>query len=351
MAGGAPSPPASLSVQLNHTSELVLDIGYPLHDGSHPVTHYRVRIAGAEAPQSELLLRSLPLAGMVPRGLMPAGRLSSSTFLEHRLVLSGLSWLDRPLLVAVSAQGIMGSSEEVTRQVSVPGPVRDLALEGAGEESLRVLLRPPTQSHGSPVVAFRLEYGILLGAERALRVSVQVNMCARCVQGVCTPSFHYECRCHAGFAGRDCNRCADGHFAYPTCTPCSAATNCSGQGVCDAAGRCRCNPGFTGEQCDRCLAHHHGPGCRFCKARSSCSSRGLCNASSGACECFTGYRGHQCATLCDDAERCSGHGHCNSGGDGCECAPGFGGDRCDAVQGLRTELLSASGFHVLPSFT
>lgn len=85
-----------------------------------------------------------------------------------------------------------------------------------------------------------------------------------------------RCVCSYGFAGDRCG------------VACAAATTCSGQGSCDAAGACVCADGFTGAACAECAAGFDDyPFCSPAAAATGCVS-----SVDG-----TGYRGAQNRTL------------------------------------------------------
>ncbi|UJR06540.1 hypothetical protein I4U23_010823 [Adineta vaga] len=75
--------------------------------------------------------------------------------------------------------------------------------------------------------------------------------------GICELSL---CKCQQNFAGKICNRCADGYFGYPHCLSCNPY--CLNKGVC-INHTCICNESdrFTGFNCDTCQLHYYGPSC------------------------------------------------------------------------------------------
>jgi hypothetical protein len=69
--------------------------------------------------------------------------------------------------------------------------------------------------------------------------------------GVGAVPVDFSCTCAPGFAGRSCERCAEGFIQYPLCRddPCTPDP-CAGRGVCNRVdGSCRCNTGYLGRGC------------------------------------------------------------------------------------------------------
>ncbi|XP_014221917.2 laminin subunit alpha-1 [Trichogramma pretiosum] len=66
------------------------------------------------------------------------------------------------------------------------------------------------------------------------------------------------CVCKPGYAGNRCERCAYGHFGYPSrpggsCEPCRCNAAGSASDECDTeTGQCNCRPGSTGRDCSQC---------------------------------------------------------------------------------------------------
>jgi laminin, alpha 3/5 len=62
-----------------------------------------------------------------------------------------------------------------------------------------------------------------------------------------------QCECMEHRGGRQCNKCMNGYYGYPTCSKC----NCESAGVetsiCDQqSGACTCKKAVEGERCDKC---------------------------------------------------------------------------------------------------
>lgn len=364
--GGPPGYPASLGVRVNSSDSLLLDVGYPEDDGTYVVTHYRLLVWVEPA----VLLReiSVPLTSMEPRGVWGTGTLAPPVSPVHRYILPGIDQWNVAVYVTVAAQNLLGTGPNVTKRgtppslpsfvqwtlshfavmsllpnftVSRPSVPRNLTLLSRGVSSLQLILSPPLDDNGAPVLGYAVHWNAFQTPQAAL-VQVVVDRCGSCVHGRCSPSFRYQCTCHPGFQGSNCDQCAPHHFAYPGCAVCRAQSSCSGNGVCNAAGQCLCNLGFTGSACDRCAPGLYGPWCVNCSAVHHCSAHGQCSLSTGECVCASGFFGRDCAHHCDPAVMCSGHGRCNQHGDGCECHSGFGGLHCDAVNMLSAEVLSGT---------
>ncbi|KAM3914940.1 protein crumbs homolog 1 isoform 2-T2 [Leptodactylus fuscus] len=167
----------------------------------------------------------------------------------------------------------------------------------------------------------------------------------------------YECRCPAGFKGRNCeipmkrcsrNLCRHGGQCYvtdrgPTCfcavgykgTFCETPEDeclwnpCQNGAVCRERGNgqaCYCVPGFQGALCDievnECISQ-------------PCQHGGTCLNQIGrySCVCLPEYTGKNCELEYNACrtEPCLNGATClnNLGSFSCECAAGFYGDRCD----------------------
>lgn len=91
--------------------------------------------------------------------------------------------------------------------------------------------------------------------------------CARddCVHGECidVPGGADWCDCHSGYAGMLCDRCAAGYVAVGL--ECVPAGGCADSpcvhGTCrplqDGDFRCDCDAGYAGRLCDRCAEGYH----------------------------------------------------------------------------------------------
>ena len=102
---------------------------------------------------------------------------------------------------------------------------------------------------------------------------------------------------------------------------CNMTKKCSGHGQCDKTGACQCSKafegqrcdvstnmcpaGFTGTECGSCLQDAYQQGCNSsCTTLRSCSGHGRCRGS-GACQCYQGWKGHDCSMSFNDANGCS----------------------------------------------
>ncbi|XP_030666503.1 laminin subunit alpha-3 isoform X2 [Nomascus leucogenys] len=165
-----------------------------------------------------------------------------------------------------------------------------------------------------------------------------------------------QCPCRPNVIGRQCTRCATGHYGFPRCKPCSC-----GRCLCEEmTGQCRCPPRTVRPQCEVCETHsfsfHPMAGCEGC----NCSRRGTieaampeCDRDSGQCRCKPRITGRQC-------DRCaSGFYHfpecvpCNCNRDGTEpgvCDPGTGACLCKAnVEGTECNVCREGSFHLDPA--
>ncbi|XP_075825390.1 laminin subunit alpha-3 isoform X2 [Microtus pennsylvanicus] len=152
-----------------------------------------------------------------------------------------------------------------------------------------------------------------------------------------------QCPCRPNVIGRQCTRCATGHYGFPHCKPCNCgrslceevtgkclcpprtvrpqcevcevnafnfhplagceACNCSRKGTVEAAisecdrnsGQCRCKPRITGQRCDRCApGFHHFPECVPCSCHRDGTEPNVCDPGTGACVCKENVEGPEC---------------------------------------------------------
>lgn len=62
-----------------------------------------------------------------------------------------------------------------------------------------------------------------------------------------------QCPCKTNFAGKNCDKCADGYYNFPDCLSCSCDEPGSVHLICDAnGGQCECDNKFGGRRCDQC---------------------------------------------------------------------------------------------------
>ncbi|KAG9356119.1 hypothetical protein JZ751_000963 [Albula glossodonta] len=106
-----------------------------------------------------------------------------------------------------------------------------------------------------------------------------------------------QCPCKPNIIGRQCTRCAVGHYGFPYCRAC----NC-GKRLCDeVTGQCICPPQTVQPACDECViytfSYHPLLGCEGC----DCSPIGItstagenCDPSTGQCTCKERIEGRQC---------------------------------------------------------
>ena len=136
-----------------------------------------------------------------------------------------------------------------------------------------------------------------------------------CIHGTC---FEDECQCNTGYAGVNCDVCADGyHEEGLTCVPnnpCDEDNPCNPEGgTCileNGQPECQCDPGYSGDTCHDCADGYHASGDR-CVADSPCNPdpcvHGSCSEVGGnaACDCETGYTGDVC-DACDEGYHVEG---------------------------------------------
>ncbi|XP_073926279.1 laminin subunit alpha-3 isoform X3 [Castor canadensis] len=165
-----------------------------------------------------------------------------------------------------------------------------------------------------------------------------------------------QCPCRPNVIGRQCTRCASGHYGFPHCKPC----NC-GRRLCEEmTGQCLCPPHTVRPQCEACetnfFSFHPLAGCEGC----NCSRRGTigaaipeCNRDSGQCRCkprITGQQCDQCAPGFYQFPKCI---PCNCSRDGTEpgvCDPGTGACLCkENVEGPECHTCQEGSFHLDPA--
>ncbi|MFO0645882.1 MAG: hypothetical protein U0326_06565 [Polyangiales bacterium] len=135
-----------------------------------------------------------------------------------------------------------------------------------------------------------------------------------CVTGVCV--------CSTGYAGANCERCADGYVGFPSCHPSPtdpcATVSCNGHGTC-SGGLCTCSGGWGGPYCT-------APPMTDPCAGITCNGHGTCSA--GRCTCTGGWSGASCTIAPDPCAgiSCNGHGTCSAGR--CTCSGGWSGTYC-----------------------
>merc|ERR1711884_394623 len=100
-------------------------------------------------------------------------------------------------------------------------------------------------------------------------------------------------------AGDSCDKCAAGHYNFPTCEACQCDVQGSVDNTCNAEGVCTCNHGYTGDKCDECIPHHymHNNVCEECECNEDGSVDDTCDAD-GKCTC----KEHIAGDKCDEAE-------------------------------------------------
>ncbi|XP_060769556.1 laminin subunit alpha-2 [Neoarius graeffei] len=163
-------------------------------------------------------------------------------------------------------------------------------------------------------------------------------------------------RCRVGYAGPRCDRCDNGYFGSPGvvggfCRPCDCSGNLdlSAPRCCDpVTGAClRCRDGYAGPNCETCADGYYGDAivaknCQLCECNVNGSVSEVCNKETGQCHCYQGVLGRTCDECTPGTHMQAGSGcvpcHCNSFGSKsfdcsesgqCRCQPGVTGQKCD----------------------
>uniref|UniRef100_G3RPK3 Laminin subunit alpha-3 n=1 Tax=Gorilla gorilla gorilla TaxID=9595 RepID=G3RPK3_GORGO len=165
-----------------------------------------------------------------------------------------------------------------------------------------------------------------------------------------------QCPCRPNIIGRQCTRCATGHYGFPRCKPCSC-----GRRLCEEmTGQCHCPPRTVRPQCEVCETHsfsfHPMAGCEGC----NCSRRGTieaampeCDRDSGQCRCKPRITGRRCDRCASGFYRFPECVPCNCNRDGTEpgvCDPGTGACLCkENVEGTECNVCREGSFHLDPA--
>lgn len=116
-----------------------------------------------------------------------------------------------------------------------------------------------------------------------------------------------QCLCNNNFDGRNCNKCKEGFYNFPSCEEC----NCDPAGVTakfvgcasvPAGELCQCKERVTGRICNECkplywnLTISNPEGCEECDCFVDGTLGGLdtCNTKTGQCACKPSVRGRSC---------------------------------------------------------
>ncbi len=133
------------------------------------------------------------------------------------------------------------------------------------------------------------------------------------------------CLCQGGYYGANC----EGHFCYGF--PSESNFVCTGRGTCDDFNLCTCKPGYSGVSCQDTICY----GKSSANPAQVCNGHGSCNTPD-KCTCNEGYSGQQCAyPICNSVDSsqvdivCGGHGTCTAPNT-CQCKSGYAGANCDS---------------------
>lgn len=77
--------------------------------------------------------------------------------------------------------------------------------------------------------------------------------CNQCGSEYCD-NINGDCKCKVNVIGKECDKCAPGHYGFGTCygcKPCTCAEGAIGH-ECDETGQCTCSPGVSGKRCETC---------------------------------------------------------------------------------------------------
>ncbi|XP_052011467.1 laminin subunit alpha-3 isoform X2 [Apodemus sylvaticus] len=162
-----------------------------------------------------------------------------------------------------------------------------------------------------------------------------------------------QCPCRPNVIGRQCTRCATGHYGFPHCKPC----NC-GRRLCEeVTGKCLCPPHTVRPQCEVCEMNafnfHPVAGCDVC----NCSRKGTieaaiseCDRDSGQCRCKPRVTGQQCDKCAPGFYQFPECVPCSCNRDGTEpsvCDPGTGACMCkENVEGPNCQLCREGSFYL-----
>ncbi|XP_032875419.1 laminin subunit alpha-3 isoform X3 [Amblyraja radiata] len=165
-----------------------------------------------------------------------------------------------------------------------------------------------------------------------------------------------QCPCRPNVIGRQCDRCATGHYLFPSCRRC----NC-GQRLCDeGTGRCICAPQTVKPKCEACekqtFRYHPLVGCEQC----NCTREGIikptnrdCHRKTGQCRCKPEVTGRQCDRCSVGFSRFPDCFPCDCKPDATQlsvCDPVTGRCLCkENVVGARCDKCRPGSFHLEPA--
>lgn len=182
--------------------------------------------------------------------------------------------------------------------------------------------------------------------------------------GLNEKTYEIQCSCQKGYAGPQCNICADNYYGNPQqiggyCKPC----NCNGGGNCDNTGKClKCPVENKGEHCEFCTDGYYRNAhsqCVTCECNPLGSDGTTCNSFNGQCSCKRNVEGSHCDECKDgfwNLAKGNGCEQCVCDGDGsknlicnkidgqCECKDGYEGKDCSVlsiqplIQSVRAQL-------------
>jgi len=122
-----------------------------------------------------------------------------------------------------------------------------------------------------------------------------------------------EPACESGFNGEGCEMCSEDVYGEDCGHQCDESRDCSDNGRCRVEGNCECFEGWYGEHCDSvCPGGFNGEGCEMCSGE---------------------VYGEDCEHQCDESRDCNDNGRCKGADEWCECFEGWHGFDCSVPGG------------------
>ncbi|XP_052778102.1 laminin subunit alpha-like [Mya arenaria] len=142
-----------------------------------------------------------------------------------------------------------------------------------------------------------------------------------------------ECLCGPTYNGDQCEQCARGYYAYPSCMPCGCQEPGSTSNICeDRNGQCTCRGNYAGQNCERCApGFYRYPDCVPCKCDQYGSRGASCDQETGQCDCFSNFQGLMCERCKEGLYNFPNCEECNCNPDGARQVPGYPLGGCGEV--------------------